>query len=158
MQAASSALRPECQKKKYPWSMTQQHEKTISGRGDLVTCQSAGVSWRNICSAPLASKLRNKFGEIEWTNHARLVVEETSLEQRENIKKKQLRRRVRHQSADLPDAAALAHSVDSPRGPSTIDQLFSEIYDNIDKQRLGEYKGKGSTTPRNVSTDERERV
>ena len=157
MQAASSALSPECQKKKVSMIYDPTaRENNLRKRwlGDLPI---SGGLLTNICSAPLAD-LRNKFGEIEWTNHARLVAEETSLEQRENIKKKQLRRHVRHQSADLPDAAALAHSVDSPRGPSTIDQVFSEIYDNIDKQRLGEYKGKGSTTPRNVSTDERERV
>lgn len=42
---------------------------------------------------------------------------------------------VRHQSADLPDAVALASSVDSPRGPSTI-------YDNIDKQDWENTKAK----------------
>ena len=95
-----------------------------------VTCEERG---RERTFGRTLADLQNEFGEIEWTNHARLVSEETSRQQRENIK---IRKRVRHQSADLPDsdAVALASSVDSPRGPSTIDQLFSQIYDNIEKQ------------------------
>ena len=104
-----------------------------------MTCEERG---RERTFAGTLDDLQNEFGEIEWTNHARLVAEETSLEQKENIKKKELRRRVRHQSADLPDDVALASSVDSPRGPSTIDQLFSEIYDNIDKQDWENTKAK----------------
>ena len=99
-----------------------------------MTCEERG---RDQTFAGTLADLQNEFGEIEWTNHARLVAEETSLEQKQNIKKKGLRRRVRHQSADLPDAVVVPHlALDGPCpcGPSTIDQLFSEIYDNIDKQ------------------------